>query len=128
MRKFFGVFELFSCFAEAFVGTFLTSSTDGMLRMHSLASSWKKSFSNMYFRGLGVRVFVSNAVSSAFLILDGLGTYLQLHFQLSSLLMLDYFSPEFLVFSSWIYAYFLPFCSLYVCLLHSQMLQDSTAF
>ena len=82
----------------------------------------------MYFRGLGVRVFVSNAVSSAFLILDGLGTYLQLHFQLSSLLMLDYFSPEFLVFSSWIYAYFLSFSSLYVCLLHSQMLQDSTAF
>ena len=72
-------FLSFSCFAEAFNCTFLTSSTDRMLRMHSLASSWKKSFSNMYFRGLGVRVFVSNAVSSAFLILDGLGTYLQLH-------------------------------------------------
>ena len=48
-----------------------------MSRMHSLASSWKKSFSNKYFRGscfLGVRVFVFNAVSSAFCILDGLGT------------------------------------------------------
>ena len=88
MRKFWGVFELFSCLAEAFVCTFLTSSTDRMLRMHSLSSSWKKSFSNKYSRGskcsLGVRVFVFNAVSSAFLILDGLGTYLQLHFQLTS--------------------------------------------
>ena len=75
-------------------------------------------------------VFVFNTVSSAFLILDGLGTktYLQLHFQLSSLLMLDYFSAEFLVFSSWIHAYFLSFSSFYVYLLHSQMLQDSTAF
>ena len=53
--------------------------------------------------------------------------YLQLHYQLSSLLMSDYFSPECL-FSSWIYAYFLSFSSFYVYLLHSQMLQDSTAF
>ena len=36
------------------------------------------------FSGSQGRIFVFNAVSSAFLILDGL-TYLQLHFQLSSL-------------------------------------------
>ena len=80
MGKFLGVFKLFSCFAEAFVCTFLTSSTNRVRRMHSLGSSRKKSFSNKYF----------------------------------------------LLFSSWITLIF--FLSPLSTFLHSQMLQDCTAF
>ena len=43
MRTFWGVFELFSRFAEAFVSTFPTSSTDRILTMHSLAPLVKPS-------------------------------------------------------------------------------------
>ena len=53
MRKYFGVVELFSCFAEAFVCTFLTSSTDRMLRMHSLASEEGVVGSEIYLREIG---------------------------------------------------------------------------
>ena len=48
MRKFFGVFELFSCFAEAFVCTCLTPSTDRMLRMHSPPGGGGTPYSGLY--------------------------------------------------------------------------------
>ncbi len=123
MMGFLSFFFLFFFHAEAFVCTFLTSSTDRMLRMHSLASSWK--IHSLISTSGSHNVFWV-VLSFLFQMDWELKTYLQLHFQSSSLLMLDYFSPEFLVFSSWIYAYFLTFSSFYVYLILRLLLEETT--